>query len=365
MKSEISGKPKADKPVTPKLWVRLFIGLASLSPVLGSVAHAEVNEPRIRLEIAVDPRLPPMTLHEWAKALTVAGIEGIRVRTAYPDDAAKVEQIASEPLPTYHVLAIVNAQNELVVSGARFSIREIERFVQWLDELRRQGPPQSRPKQVAFGLNIVQFQQVRQDMSRPVESSTKGQPRDEVIEKLGASLANPIVFEPDARKRLGNTPFDEELRGLATGTALAYLLRYDGLALVPQASISGVTYQITIGHAKLAAWPVGWPTEDSEAAAVPKLLESLSVNIQGVSVKEVLQSVSERLSLPYLIDHPALVRLGIELDKATVNIPQTKTTYSQIIKRSLFQGRLKGEVRRDDTGKPFLWITTLKPIEEM
>ncbi|MGQ9760481.1 MAG: hypothetical protein ACUVQH_01085 [Thermogutta sp.] len=365
MKSSIGGKLKVDNLVTPMFWVSFFIGLAFLLPLFGSAAHAETNEPSIRLEVAVDPRLPPMTLHEWAKALTAAGVEGLRVRTAYPDDAAKVEQIGSEPLPTYHVLAIVNGQNELVVPGARFSIREIARFVEWLDELQRKGPPQSRPKQVAFGLNIVQFQQVRQDMSRPVEFSTKGRPRDELIEKLGASLANPIVFAPDARKRLGNTPFDEELRGLATGTALAYLLRYDGLAMVPQASISGVTYQITIGHAKLAAWPVGWAPEDSEAAAVPRLLESLSVNIQGVSVKEVLQSVSERLSLPYLIDHPALVRLGIELDKATVKIPQTKTTYSQIIKRSLFQGRLKGEVRCDDAGKPFLWITTLKPIEEM
>jgi len=74
--------------------------------------------------------------------------------------------------------------------------------------------------------------------------------------------------------------------------------------------------------------------------------------------------VTQRLGLVYLIDHPALARFGIEMDKAAVNIPQTKTTYSQIIKRSLFQARLRGEIRCDEAGKPFLWITTLKPIDE-
>jgi hypothetical protein len=365
MNNSIGWNSTVDSELRRPLALLTFSGLLAWM-LLGSVlVLAETDEPRVQLEIAVDPRLPPLTSHEWAKALTTAGVQDVRVRMARPDDAPKVQQISSDPLPVYRVLAIVNAQNELAVPGGRFSIRQIEMFRQWLNDLRQQGPPESRPKQVAFGLNIVQFEQVRHDMSRPVAFSTKGRPRNELVENLVASLSNTSVFDPDARKRLGQDPFDEELQGLAVGTVLAYLLRYDGLAMVPQASVNGIRYQIMIGHAKLAAWPVGWPPEGSETTAVPKLLETLSVNIQSVSVKEVIQSVSERLSLPYLLDHPALARFGIELDKTTVNIPQTKTTYSQIIKRSLFQGRLKGEVRCDDAGKPFLWITTLKPIDEM
>lgn len=364
MSKSIGWRPKVHEGLTRPWPVHAFLGLLTWTLLATGSVYAEMDEPRVQLEIAVDPRLPPLTLHEWAKALTTAGVQDVRVRMAQPDDAPKVRQIASDPLPVYHVLAVINAQNELVVPGGRFSIRQIEMFRQWLNDLRQQGPPESRPKQVAFGLNIVQFEQVRHDMSRPVKFSTKGHPRNELVENLVAALSNTTVFDPDARKRLGQDPFDEELQGLAVGTALAYLLRYDGLAIVPQASVTGVRYQIMIGHPKLAAWPVGWPPEGSETTAVPKLLETLSVNIQSVSVKEVIQSVSERLSLPYLLDHPALARFGIELDKTTVNIPQTKTTYSQIIKRSLFQGRLKGEVRCDDAGKPFLWITTLKPIDE-
>jgi len=360
----VMDKPMLDPRLRLPVVGFVFVTLGGLLVSASSLARAEVAEPRIQMEIAIDPRLPPLTLHEWAKALGSAGIEGVRVRMAYPDDTPKVQEIQSDSVPTYQVVAVVNAQNELVLPDARFSIRQIERFKKWVEDLRRQGPAQSRPKQVAFGLNIVQFEQVRHEMSRSVGFSTKGRPRSEVVENLVSAITNAVVFEAEARKRLGHDPFNEELQGLATGTALAYLLRYDGLAFVPQSSVNGIRYQITVGQPKLAAWPVGWPPNDSETTVVPRLLEMLSVNIQNVSIKEVVDSVTQRLGLVYLIDHPALARFGIEMDKAAVNIPQTKTTYSQIIKRSLFQARLRGEIRCDEAGKPFLWITTLKPIDE-
>lgn len=341
-----------------------LLGLIGFFSLLCDVARAQAIEPRIQLEVAVDPRLPPLTHHDWAKALSEVGVENLRVRTAYPNDTPNIQEIPSESVPTYQVLGVVNAQNELLLPDARFTIRQIDRLKQWINDLRHQGPPQSRPKQVAFGLNIVQFEQVRQDMSRPVEVSTKSRPRAELVETLVSSLSYPTVFDPQARQRLGRDLWEEELQGLTTGTALAYILRYDGLALVPQSTVNGIRYQIVIGHPKLTTWPVGWAPEESEAKVVPKLLETLTVNIQDVPVKDVLQSVTQRLSLMYLLDHPALARFGIEIDKTLVKIPQTKTTYSQIIKRSLFQGRLKGEIRCDEAGKPFLWITTLKPIDE-
>lgn len=108
----------------------VFVTLVGFAWLANGPVRAEVAEPRIQLEIAIDPRLPPMTLHEWAKALGAAGVEGVRVRTAYPNDAPKVQEVSSDSVPTYQVLAVVNAQNELVLPDARFSIRQIERFKQ-------------------------------------------------------------------------------------------------------------------------------------------------------------------------------------------------------------------------------------------
>ena len=48
--------------------------------------------------------------------------------------------------------------------------------------------------------------------------------------------------------------------------------------------------------------------------------------------------------------------------KATVAMPKAKTTYSLALKKLLFQAGLKFEVRVDEAGTPFLWISTVKPL---
>jgi len=63
-----------------------------------------------------------------------------------------------------------------------------------------------------------------------------------------------------------------------------------------------------------------------------------------------------------LIDHNALARQGIDPAKAAVTLPRSKTTYSLALRKLLFQAKLKYEVRCDEADKPFLWISTVKPV---
>ena len=58
--------------------------------------------------------------------------------------------------------------------GARFKRGEVKRLVQWLDDLAQNGPPDKRPKIVAFGLTAAQFEQVKKDLAVPVGFSTAG-----------------------------------------------------------------------------------------------------------------------------------------------------------------------------------------------
>jgi hypothetical protein len=66
--------------------------------------------------------------------------------------------------------------------------------------------------------------------------------------------------------------------------------------------------------------------------------------------------------VPVLVDHNALARHGVDPSKVTVSHPPSRTTYSQVLPKILFQARLKSEVRVDEAGKPFLWVSTIKPI---
>ena len=48
--------------------------------------------------------------------------------------------------------------------------------------------------------------------------------------------------------------------------------------------------------------------------------------------------------------------------KKTVSHPQHRTSYSIALRKMLFQAGLKFEVRVDEAGKPFLWVSSVKPV---
>jgi hypothetical protein len=47
-----------------------------------------------------------------------------------------------------------------------------------------------------------------------------------------------------------------------------------------------------------------------------------------------------------------------------VSHPRARTTYSIALRKILFQAEPTSELRVDEPGKPFLWVTTVKPISE-
>jgi hypothetical protein len=44
-----------------------------------------------------------------------------------------------------------------------------------------------------------------------------------------------------------------------------------------------------------------------------------------------------------------------------VSLPRVRTTYSLALRKLLFKAGMKFEVRCDERGKPFLWVTAVKP----
>jgi hypothetical protein len=62
-------------------------------------------------------------------------------------------------------------------------------------------------------------------------------------------------------------------------------------------------------------------------------------------------------------DRKALAQQKIDPGKTKVSFPNRRTFYASALQRMLFQARLKFQVRYDDAGSPFLWITTLKQAD--
>lgn len=326
----------------------------------GSIVWAAA--PRVELEVFLDDRAPLTAPQEWLTRLGRAGITNLQIRGKQAGDAVGIERAGTAVSPVYRVVGALSSNNELVLPGARFRLSEAARVADWLQDLARLGPQSERPAKVLFGMSAQRLKQARVELSRPLGFSTAGMTPAAVVEQIRAKIKSPLQVKgrPGA---LEAEKVSEDLSDLSCGTALAAALRPAGFCLVPRETDDGnLEYDIVRSQPDLEVWPVGWPLDKEERELVPAMYEFLNANVQGVAITEVLKAVGGRLKMPVLMDHNALARHGVEPEKALIKLPQSRTTYSILLRKALFQARLKHEVRMDEAGTPFLWITTIKAL---
>ena len=108
------------------------------------------------------------------------------------------------------------------------------------------------------------------------------------------------------------------------------------------------------------SWPVGWPPQHAPGKTLPDLFRSLNVEIDDTPLPDALAAIKQRVNVPFLFDYNAMARYQIEPTKTHVTLPRKKSFYNSIVRDLLRQAKLKHELRVDDAGKPFLWISSLK-----
>ena len=331
---------------------------------LGATGPATHAAGRVELELFTDARVPITAQQEWLQRLSRAGVSNLRIRGGRSSDQVGIEVRGTEASPIYAVAGRITSDGEVLLPGARFRASEAAALARWLDELARYGPTRKPPAKSAFGLSAEQFEEVHRALSRPAGLSTEGMPRREVIEKIAQGLRLPLRIDPQIQKTIRDDDVvAEELSGLSSGTALAYVVRSLGVCLVPrEASAGRLEIVLVKAQPNTEAWPIGWEPEEHRQKLVPGLYEFLNVNVQGVAVTQVIDAVAQRIEVPALVDYNALARHGIEPEQAIVNHPQRRTSHTLLLKRTLYQAGLKSEIRVDEAGKPFLWVTTIKPI---
>jgi hypothetical protein len=333
----------------------VFVGLLAAAGSAWAAGQVEVT-------LVTDRNVSLTAQQDWARGLGQLGLTNVRLRSKQPADQPAVEKHGTENAPIYAVTGVIVSDDVLQVPGRRFKRSDLTAFRRWLDDLVQQGPEEQRPVKVAFGLDAQQLQLVQNDLGQSLGFSTEGVSRPEAIEKIARQLRYRLKLDGQKLAMGDEDKISEELSRLTCGTALAYLLRPLGLCLVPQGAAGGVEYAVMASAADLKAWPVGWEPEKPERELAPGLYEFLNVNVQGVAVTEVLKAVNKRLELPVLWDYSALARHGVEPAKTAVTLPKSRTTYSLMLRKVLFQAKLKSEIRVDEAGKPILWVTTVKPL---
>jgi hypothetical protein len=325
-------------------------------------AAAPAVAPSVSLEVATSPGLPITASQKWYKDLTALGVSGLQIRAAGSRDEPGIVEQGTKASPHYKVTAILSADNVLFVPGGKFRTGDTAGRRKWLDNLRDSGAEGVTQPRAAFGLVPRQLEAATADLKVPVSFSTKGVAADSAVERLTSQLRFPLVLDAQAKRALASTQVAEDLRGLASGTALAIVLRPLGLAFVPErAQASDLQYRVIAAAGGDGAWPVGFQSRRPANKVVPRLYEFLNVEITGISVAEALEAIEGRLEVPFVFDRNAMALHGIDPAGVNAELPDKRISYSQTLRRVLGQAQLKYELRVDEAEKPFVWITTRKP----
>ena len=93
------------------------------------------------------------------------------------------------------------------------------------------------------------------------------------------------------------------------------------------------------------------------ALPISEMFKFLTFEISGYTLAQALDVLSPRLGVPLKFDDLILQRRDIHPDKIQVKLPRKKTYLKRAVDRILGQARLSGELRVDEAGKPFYWIT--------
>lgn len=316
----------------------------------------------VRVEIAAEAG-PQATAHrEWLQLFAELGVTGARVRGARSGDEPRLEELGTADRPLPKLYAVLTRRGELLVPGAKFKLRDRGKLAEYLERLEKEGVAEFSAPRGRFGLTKEQFTEVYEALTPPLGSFEEGATLRDALRVLDGSQR--VEVDRGAEAALKAPAVDvEKLKTLSRGTALALLLRQEGLVLIPEKPPGGeVKLRVAPALGAEESWPVGYKPARNPRQTAPVLFEFIPVEIRGFSLAEAVDAIAPRLvvgdePLPVLWDHFALRRHAIDPAAVQVELPRTKTYYLRVFDKLLFQARLKSELKEDEAGTPFLLLT--------
>lgn len=315
------------------------------------------------LEITPDPRGALGSQQEWMSMLQTVGASRVTSGLGGAGEAS-IDEKESDRAITIRVKGYID-KGKLVLPGGKFTLRDAAKIKKLVEDFRVNGAEVALSEKKAFGLTAKQLVWLHGQLSVKVETETRGMKLGDVVKTLAKPVTSnseiKFVYDELAQRVFRSEALiTEELKGLSTGTALAAMLRPQGLVLEPvHIKANEIELHIKDSQSSEEHWPVGWPLTAPPIRVEPKMFEQMPINIKNFQMDKVMSVVQKRADVPFLYDQNAMAREGIDLTKTKVTLEEKSASLSVVVSRLLRQSkpRLAQEMRMDEAGKGFLWIS--------
>jgi hypothetical protein len=348
--------------------------LLPTATILLAIARvASAAGPPIELELVTEHGVQITAPQQWLQLLAGIGIEHVQIRGGRQGDEPKVTNRGSAKAASYQVVGVLTSRDQLRLPGGTFSKADRAKLKDYFAQLGADGADSVTAPHIRFGLTEKELTAVLADLAQPIDFETNGMTPRTFVDRLQTKLSFKPSVDADAEQAMRTAaPAIDELKGMASGTALAITLRNCGLVMRPEKKRGQpVEYRVVVASpglirgrmlGKMSApdmqyWPIGWEPDKSPGEIAPSLFQSRGAEIDGYSLEEALGAISPLIKIPMYFDRAVLKVRQIEPAKIQVKLARTKTTYKRVIDRILSQAHLASDIRVDEAGMPFLWMT--------
>ena len=329
----------------------------------GSPAAAQTDR-QIHLEISAGRLEPVETQQKWMEILSRVGADRVRSVTARSTGKVNIEERETGLGMVIKVRGVINGK-KIELPGGSYSQQDVVAIRDYLEALRLDGVDTALAEKKAFGLTSQQLVDLSQALSKPLKLKTRGVDPTAIVSHIQSQIPYDVRLETAARSALSACEnIRDELNGLSLGTALAATLRPAGLALQPDRK-QGEEVQLNIVDARDAReyWPIGWPAATTPKEAAPGLFQKNLLEIRDFPLDQVLAAIQAKAELPMLFDYNSMARREIDLSTTKVTFVKKNVSYGYSLRKLLSKTSppMNYEIRADEAGKPFLWISTAAP----
>ncbi len=331
---------------------RIILTLALLVTARAATADS------VSLTIVTDKGVSITAPQEWSRRLAEAQITGVRIRGGQSGEQPAIDVLDGRGSKVYQVMGVLTSGGKLLLPGAVFTLRDTTRLKDYLDQVRADGKQAVTAERGQFGLTKPQFEQVFNSLGQAIDFPTEGRPLAELTDRVGQAAGMKVVVGDGVRPTFARLSCRDNLRTLSLGCGLATALRAEGMVVTPEKP-RGETVRLVVdfAHDAKESWPIGWPSKARMSELAPVMFEKINVEIDGFTLAEATDAIAPRLKMPFLWDHAALAKKRIEPAKIQVKLAPARMYYARILDRLLFQAHLRGEVRVDEAGTVFYWVT--------
>jgi hypothetical protein len=312
----------------------------------------------IELVVATQGDAPFGAMQEWNRVLAEMDLRRVRLRGATGGDEPSVEVDALGGKSIYRVVGLLNQRDQLVLPGGKFGQGDRAALKQYFEDLPKRLAEEGVERSF-FGLTTEQFETVMLDLAKPVSEATLDAEPRELFAVLTRETRLPVAGDITVKAKIRDAaPFRSQMKGLSLGTTLAALLRNSGLQLTPDThGPAPLTLRVKRIDPTLEAWPVGWAPIGGPRQIAPAMYRVTNIEVANFTLDKALAALAPHLGVPIVLDQYVIAQRKIDLTTVKVKVPRTKTYPRHALDRVLAQGRLAGELRVDELGVPFYWVT--------